>query len=337
VSRPIRTLITLAVLFLTTALAFVTSADPAGAAGKHATAPVPAYALGAYAGQGTNADLAGFESVLGSKVAIASSFRGWGDIFPDAAQLAASDSGHTLLVAWDLGATADTRFTTFTSGAHDGYLAAEAAAAAAYGKPLYIRPWAEMNGDWVPFQPTASGSAPAGGTPAEFVAAWRYVVTFFRAHGATNVRWVFNPTTDTYAETTPVSAIWPGSAYVDVLGLDGYNWGNGGIFTWRSFSDIYTTQYERLVALDPDLPVWVCEFGSKEPVENDGAPVDRHNSKASWYQGMLSWLSSTGTRVRALVLFNTRKERDWRVESDSAAIKVMKPVAAAAPKSVVMS
>jgi len=30
----------------------------------------------------------------------------------------------------------------------------------------------------------------------------------------------FNPTTDTYAGTTPVTSIWPGAAYVDVLGLD---------------------------------------------------------------------------------------------------------------------
>jgi hypothetical protein len=308
-------------------------AAPAGAA-VHRAVTAPAYVLGAYAGQGTSADLAGFENTLGSKVAIASSFRGWGDLFPDAAQLEDSASGHTLLVAWDLGATADTRFTTFTDGAHEDYLAAEAAAAADYGKPLYIRPWAEMNGDWTAFQPTADGSAPAGGTPEQFIAAWRYLVTFFRAHGATNVRWVFNPTTDTYAETTPVASIWPGSAYVDVLGLDGYNWGNGGIFTWRSFSDIYTTQYQRLTALDTSLPVWVCEFASKEPTGNDGAPVDKHNSKAIWYQNMLSWLGSTGTRVRALVMFDTRKERDWRIESSGATLNVMRPVAAAAPKTV---
>jgi hypothetical protein len=323
----------LAGLALAAPVSVASAATPSSARAKTAAPP---YALGAFAccDSGSSTGVQQFESVLGSRVAIASSFRGWGDIFPSWGEVADSDSGHTLLVAWDLGDTADTRFTTFTSGAHDGYLSAEASAAAAYGKPLYLRPWAEMNGDWTAFQPTADGSRPAGGTPAQFIAAWRYLVTFFRTHGATNVRWVFNPTTDTYPATTPVSAIWPGSAYVDVLGLDGYNWGTGGWFTWRSFSDIYTTQYRNLVALDPAAPVWVCEFASKEPTEDDGAPVDPQHSKATWYRDMLSWMSTVGTNVRALVMFDIRKERDWRLASDPAAVRVMRPIAAAAPKSV---
>ena len=145
-----------------------------------------------------------------------------------------------------------------------------------------------MNGDWTAFQPTADGSRPAGGTPAEFVAAWRHVVTLFRNNGATNVKWVFNPTTDTYAETTDVRTIFPGSNYVDLLGLDGYNWGTGGVFSWRSFADVYTSQYQRLVSLAPSTPVWVCEFASKEPLESDGSPVDPSHSKAAWYVDALS-------------------------------------------------
>ena len=86
----------------------------------------------------------------------------------------------------------------------------------------------------------------------------------FRADGATNVRWVFNPTSDTYAQTTDVATIWPGAAYVDVLGIDGYNWGNGGGLAWTAFTDIFYEQYTRLTALDATAPVWICEFGSKE-------------------------------------------------------------------------
>lgn len=315
------------VLCAGTTMALATSAARADTGGQ----PL---ALGAYVSgfQGTGTQLSQFEAQLGANVAVSSSFRGWGDLFPDANQLADSDSGHALLVAWDLGATADTRFTTFTAHEHDDYLAQEASVAASYGQPLYVRPWPEMNGDWTAFQPTRSGDRPAGGTYAEFIAAWRYLVTFFRDHGATNVRWVFNPTADTYAGTTPISAIWPGRSYVDVLGLDGYNWGTGGIFTWRSFQNIYTTQYNRITALDPSLPVWICEFGSKEPTEDDGAPIDTTHSKASWYRSMMSWLD--GTRVTALVMFDVYKERDWRIASDPAALRFMRSVAATAQQSV---
>jgi hypothetical protein len=294
------------------------------------------YALGAYASDftGAGSQLSQFESQLGAKVAVASSFRGWGDVFPDPAQLPDSATGHTLLVSWDLGATADTRFSTFTAHQHDAYLLQEATAARNYGKPLYVRPWPEMNGDWQAFQPTPDGSRPAGGTYAQFVAAWRYLVTFFRNHGATNVKWVFNPTTDTYAETTPVSRIWPGAGYVDVLGLDGYNWGTGGIFAWRSFANIYAAQYQNLVALAPTKPVWVCEVGSKEPGEDDGAPVDPAHTKSGWYQDMFAYLNTTATRVRAVVLFDTRKERDWRISSSSDALAAVHNVAVAAPGAV---
>lgn len=323
-------------LTLLSALATTAAATPTPTTKTRLSAPAMStgVALGAYASgfPGSGTQLAQFEAQAGNRVAVSSSFRGWGDLFPDSAQLPDSDSGHTLLVAWDLGASAATRFTTFTARKHDAYLAQEAAVAKAYGKALYIRPWAEMNGDWSAFQPTPSGDRPAGGTAAEFIAAWRYLITFFRSHGATNVRWVFNPTTDTYAGTTPITTIWPGKSYVDVLGLDGYNWGTGGVFIWRSFRSIYATQYARIAALDPSLPVWICETGSKEPTADDGAPVDPAHSKADWYRGMISWL--TGTRVRAVVLFDAHKERDWRVASDPAAVQVVRGFAATAQKSI---
>jgi hypothetical protein len=150
-------------------------------------------------------------------------------------------------------------------------------------------------------------------------------------HGATNVRWVFDPSTDTYPGTTPVQSIWPGASYVDVLGLDGYNWGTGGSFRWRSFRDIYSAQYQRLVSLAPHKPVWICEFGSKEPARNDGAPVDRAHSKAQWYSGMFTYLRHSATHVRAAVMFDVRKERDWRIGSDAASLRIVAGAMRAAP------
>jgi len=308
--------------------------------------PTPTVAMGAYASYdsptGDN-QIAKFESILGQQVAISSSFRGWGDLFPDSSQIADSNSGHTLLICWDLGDTAATRFTTFTSGSHDAYLLQEANAAKAYGKTFYVRPWAEMNADWSPFQPTVDGAQVAGGTYAEFIAAWQYLVTFMRNNGATNIKWVFNPTTDTYAETTDVANIWPGTAYVDVLGLDGYNWGNSTdrpYLTWRTFLDIYQEQYTRLTTMVPTLPLWVCEYASKEPSKSDGpatdrAPIDPANSKAVWYQDILDELPTTFPAIRALVSFNTIKERDWRIESDPLALSIMSEFAQSAPLTVV--
>ena len=175
---------------------------------------------------------------------------------------------------WSRGRSGKFRYSEWPAGLHDAYLDQVAAAARAFPYVMYVRPWPEMNGDWTSFQPTPAGEKEHGGTPEEFVAAWRYVVTYLRDRGATNLRWVFNPTTDTYEGTTDIRAIYPGDDYVDVLGLDGYNWGNTGLSwgQWRTFEDIYREQYDRLVALHPTAPVWICEVGCKEPSYDDGAP-----------------------------------------------------------------
>jgi mannan endo-1,4-beta-mannosidase len=213
-----------------------------------------------------------------------------------------------------------TRFAEWSTGDHDAYLDQIAAAARAYPHDAYVRPWPEMNGDWQTFQPTADGSRVHGGTYAEFRQAWRYVVTYLRDRGADNLRWVFNPTADTYAETTPVSRIWPGAAYVDVLGLDGFNWGkDAGWGRWRSFPQIFGEQYAELTALHPRAPVWICEVSSKEPLTDDGAPVDTDRDKGAWVRTMFDHLGMP--RLRAIVWFDADKERDWRASSSRASAR----------------
>jgi mannan endo-1,4-beta-mannosidase len=275
--------------------------------------------LGAYV-QGMQEDpeaFSGFESLVGRQMSIASYFYGFGDVFPGPTELSFADGGsRDVLLSWDMGPT---RFLQWARGRYDPYLRTIADAARAYPYPIYVRPWPEMNGDWQQFQPTRDGHREYGGTYRQFILAWRHVVTFLRKHGAGNIKWVFNPTADTYRQTTRVDRIWPGHRYVDVLGIDGYNWGSGGpTGQWRSFHGIFKKQYHRLTRLDRRLPVWVCEFGSKEPLVDDGAPVDPQHSKAAWLSEALS--AAGMPRLRALVYFQADKERDWRVDSSAGAL-----------------
>lgn len=264
-----------------------------------------------------------YEQAVGRPLAIGSEYRGYGDVFPGPIERdLAAGGARQVLVSWDMGSA---RFSSWASGAQDAYLTQVADAARAFPYPLYIRPWPEMNGDWQAFQPTPKGEKPAGGTYAEFKAAWRHVVDLFRARGATNVRWVFNPTSDTYAGTTPVDKIFPGRTYVDVLGLDGFNWGqDSGWGRWLSFEQIFKTQYGRLTALHPTAPVWICETASKEPTEADGSPVDPTHDKGQWIRD--AFASTAFPRIRALIWFDADKERDWRVQSSDASLQAMRQV-----------
>ena len=73
----------------------------------------------------------------------------------------------------------------------------------------------EMNGNWYPW-----GTSQA--TPAEFVAAWRHIHDLFAAAGATNVIWVWNPNIVNPMPNVELAPFWPGSAYVDWVGITGY-------------------------------------------------------------------------------------------------------------------
>jgi hypothetical protein len=100
------------------------------------------------------------------------------------------------------------------AGAYDKSLRSSAAEAKAFGRPVILSFAPEANGNWY--------SWGYGNTPAStWVAAWRHVVTVFRQQGATNVTWMWTMNAP-FENSGPVSAYWPGSAYVGIIGLDGY-------------------------------------------------------------------------------------------------------------------
>jgi beta-mannanase len=166
----------------------------------------------------------------------------------------------------------------------------------------------EMNGNWYPW-----GGSVNANSAAAYVRAWRRLHGIFRDVGARNVRWVWSP----YAEDVPATAdnvferYYPGRAYVDVLALDGYNWGSvmpqhGG---WRSFDEIFGRAYRRLARLGPQ-PIWIAETAS--------APEG--GDKAGWIRKMFA-SQHRYPRLRAIVWFNVDKERDWRATSPASAAK----------------
>jgi beta-mannanase len=113
---------------------------------------------------------------------------------------------------------------SIASGKYDGYLSAYAEAVRAYRHPVILSFGHEMNGDWYSWGYRHT-------SPAVFVAAWRHIVRLFRALGADNVTWLWtvNVVDDTQHGRIPRPAPWwPGSSYVNWVGIDGYylksNW-----------------------------------------------------------------------------------------------------------------
>lgn len=185
-------------------------------------------------------------------------------------------------------------------GSFDPYLASWAAAARAYAQPLLIRLAHEANGTWYPWSTTRNG-----GSPAAYVAAFRHVHDVFLAQGALNVSWVWSPNAGPRATDG-----YPGDAYVDIIGVDGYNGGADVTYMggWRTPDQVFSTTLAALDALSPAKPVWVNETASSE----------RGGSKPAWIQELVAYLR--GTRVKGLLWFDLNKETDWRLASSPAAV-----------------
>jgi Glycosyl hydrolase family 26 len=171
---------------------------------------------------------------------------------------------------------------------------------------VMIRFGHEMNGDWYPWS----------GKPAAYVAAWRHSVSVFRQEGADNVKWVWSPNVE--QGNYPFARYFPGNAWVDYVGLDGYNWGTSGVGTdrWQSLSQVFAASYKHLTEMS-SKPVIICETSSS----------DAGGDKAEWIRnGLLKTIPQEFPRVRAVMWFDRSMEQDWRVDSSQASLQAFRSV-----------
>lgn len=250
------------------------------------------------------------EGQLGRRIDIVSWYQhwgGWGAEFTPEWVATAATGGRIPLLTWEPWAPGavdqpDYRLARIAGGEFDGYITRWANAMATYGGTVYLRPMHEMNGDWYPWGGTVNANSPT-----LYIAAWQRIHGIFQAAGATNVRWVWSPMVESSPDV-PGNALeryYPGTEFVDVLALDGYNWGADAVAYggWRSFDEVFAAAYARIARLGPQ-PVWIAETGASAT----------GGDKAGWVRDMFASAPSYA-RLEAIVWFNLSKERDWRATS----------------------
>ncbi len=251
------------------------------------------------------------ETLLGRRLDIVQWFMNWDTPYDAKLVESASADGRRPLITWQ---PTNQPVAAIAAGTYDTILRNFADGVRATPGLVYVRPFPEMNGNWEPWN----------GDPTALVAAWRHMVDVFRAEGADNVRWVWSPNV-TDQPSTPDNAMeryYPGSAYVDVLALDGYNWGTTKSWSsWRSFRDIFAHPYARVTALGPQ-PVWITEVASSS----------QGGDKAAWVANMLD--ASAFPRIQALVWFNQNKEADWRIDNSTSVLQAARINLGPAPTAV---
>ncbi len=194
------------------------------------------------------------------------------------------------------------------AGTYDSYIRQFATAAKNWGHPFFLRFNWEMNGSWFAWMEGVNGNK-AG----ESVTAWRHVHDIFAEVGATNATWVWCPNVDPDNQLRDLASLYPGDAYVDWTGLDGYNWGTNPARSdrWRSFDSLYKSTYAKITeTIAPAKPMIVSEVGSSE----------YGGSKASWIKDMLGTVPVNYPKIRGLLYFEKYDDgMDWPLETSSSA------------------
>lgn len=200
---------------------------------------------------------------------------------------------------------------------YDPYLTAFAREARSWGKPFLIRFAHEMNIERYHWGTEKGCYGPK--SPEIYKGVFQYVVSLFQKVGAHNVLWVFCPNAESVPNTSfdpgaswnRASNYYPGESYVDILGMDGYNWGttqtvkkNGWKSHWKSFEEIFRPIYRELKALSPQKPIFVFETAS----------ANQGGQKSPWIKE--AFLKIDEWNIDGLVWFHVKKEVDWRINSD---------------------
>jgi hypothetical protein len=136
----------------------------------------------------------------------------------------------------------------------------------------------------------------------------------FAQAGATNVLWVWSPNFDD-GGAYPIEPYFPGDAYLDWVGLDGFNWVN--IYgASRSFNALFDRSYATVTSLS-SKPVMIAETASNEA--GDGGAI-----KAAWITDTYTNAIPGKPRIQAVVWFNvishtTDGTAYWPIESSAQA------------------
>ncbi len=143
------------------------------------------------------------------------------------------------------------------NGKYDSFFTDFAADLKRFGHPVLLRLFNEMNGDWCNYSGCFTSR-----DPDVYVQLYKYVYNKLKNAGAENIIWVWNPNEKSYPNFAWNSEelYYPGSDYVDVVGITGYN--TGTYYEgekWRSFDRIYSELYTKTDLLY-NKPMMITEF-----------------------------------------------------------------------------
>lgn len=188
-------------------------------------------------------------------------------------------------------------FEDIIQGKYDDYLSTSAKAIRTFNEPVIIRFAHEMNLQQYHWGTKETLYGPS--SPDIYIQMFRYLVDYFRQENAQNVLWAFCPNVDSIPNEpwNQATHYYPGDNYVDILGMDGYNWEN----PHRSFYDIFSPLHSELKNLNNHLPIFVFETAS----------ANEDTKRKNWIKEALK--TSKKWNLQAFIWFHVDKEKNWKL------------------------
>jgi hypothetical protein len=231
------------------------------------------------------------------------------------------------------------------SGDYDNVVITFAQHIKSWGQPLILSFAGEMNGDWaewsgaynfgpncVTYTQVADLYASYGCTDTERIECvdgperyrdmYRHIHSIFTTEGVTNVvwAWVVNHESIPDEEWNQFDNYYPGDSYVDIVSVDGYNWGNNGPGGWKTFDQVFSAALTSLSSTHPTKPFMLGEFASVEGT----VPM----SKANWITDVYSNVKSNWPQIKAVLWFNFAGDWSFPVESSQESIQAYREAVA---------
>jgi mannan endo-1,4-beta-mannosidase len=196
----------------------------------------------------TYADVNQFAQAIGRQPNLVTYYNPWLEPFQVGFATSAAKHGAVTVVQID---PEYISLASIAAGKYDAYLRSYATAVKAFGAQVVLSFGHEMNGNWYSWGNQHT-------SPTVFVAAWRHVVTVFRVAGAENVTWLW--TVNVIDNSVPIpdpAPWWPGSSYVNWVGIDGYYY-----MSSQSFAQVFGPTIVAVRNLTGD-PILIAETGAE--------------------------------------------------------------------------
>lgn len=265
---------------------------------------------GAYVGWSPQ-DGTDFEAKVGKPMKNRATFVHWGNEneFPDYLAPTLKQNNETLTIFWEamdyngpVTDQPDFSYSSILSGRWDSYIKSFAGQVKAYGGPVILIPFEEANGDWYPWSINKNGN-----TMAQYVQAYRYLRGFFADVPNVKFAWDMNCVSEPDIASNRIDLYYPGDAYVDVVGLNGFNMNN----PWQTFDQIFGAPLATMAQYKK--PIYIFSMASAQGTQ-----------KASWITDALTVQISKHPEIAGWVWFNENKEQNWLVWSDPQSLDAFK-------------